>query len=98
MNNFPPDLSLALRQIPDRVCVPAGGRNKAGGKGKVINKDTKKRRPASGPPPHHTPCRGFDAKPGINPGESYSFTFTEVKTCPMHDHLNPTQFGKIIVE
>ena len=77
---------------------PAEVRIKAGDTVKFINKDTKKRWPASGPHPQHTTCPGFDAKPGINPGESYSFTFTEVKTCPMHDHLDPTQFGKIIVE
>ncbi|OGF89737.1 hypothetical protein A3I27_03245 [Candidatus Giovannonibacteria bacterium RIFCSPLOWO2_02_FULL_43_11b] len=77
---------------------PSEVRIKAGDTVKFINKDTKKRWPASGAHPQHTTCLGFDAKPGINPGESYSHTFTDVKTCPMHDHLNPTQFGKIIVE
>ncbi|OGF77293.1 hypothetical protein A3H04_00875 [Candidatus Giovannonibacteria bacterium RIFCSPLOWO2_12_FULL_43_11c] len=77
---------------------PSEVRIKAGDTVKFINKDTKKRWPASGAHPTHLLCPGFDAKPGINPGESYSFTFTEVKTCPTHDHLNPTQFGKIIVE
>ena len=65
---------------------------------KFVNKDNKKRWPASGVHPSHQICPGFDAIGGINPGQSYSFTFKEIKTCPMHDHLLPTQFGKIIVE
>ncbi len=77
---------------------PAEVRIKAGDTVKFINRDTKKRWPASGVHPTHLLCPGFDAKPGINPGESYSYTFTDVKTCPMHDHLFPTQLGKIIVE
>lgn len=77
---------------------PAEVKIKAGDTVKFINKDTKKRWPASGPHPQHTACPGFDAKPGIDPGESYSRTFTDIKTCPMHDHLSPTQFGKIVVE
>lgn len=77
---------------------PSEVRIKAGDTVRFENKDTKKRWPASGVHPTHQICPGFDAIGGINPGESYSFKFTERKTCPMHDHLNPTQFGKIIVE
>jgi len=71
---------------------------KKGDKVEFINRDTVKRWPASGPHPAHTICQGFDSKPGVAVGESYSFTFSEAKTCPFHDHLNPSIFGKIIVE
>ncbi|MBI2024026.1 cupredoxin domain-containing protein [Candidatus Giovannonibacteria bacterium] len=71
---------------------------KAGDTVKFINDDAVKHWPASGPHPAHTLCPGFDSKPGINPGESYSFKFAERKTCPMHDHLKPTLTGKIVVE
>lgn len=40
----------------------------------------------------------FDACQATPPGESWSFTFTKVGTWPYHNHLQPTLFGKIIVE
>ena len=64
---------------------------------KFVNKDAAPHWPASGPHPIHTTCPGFDALSGVKPGESYSFTFTAVKECPMHDHLNPSVHGKITV-
>ncbi|KKT42281.1 MAG: hypothetical protein UW30_C0001G0006 [Candidatus Giovannonibacteria bacterium GW2011_GWA2_44_13b] len=63
-----------------------------------INKDTRNWRPASGPHPQHTTCPGFDALQGIKPGNSYSHTFSVAGTCPMHDHLKSSFFGKIIVK
>lgn len=39
----------------------------------------------------------FDACRGYAPGESWSFTFQKVGTWGYHNHLNPSQWGKIIV-
>lgn len=63
-----------------------------------INRDSAPHWPASGVHPTHQICPGFDALKGLATGETYSFTFTEVKTCPMHDHLNPSITGSIVVE
>lgn len=59
------------------------------------NDDNRLRWPASGNHPTHEICPGFDAKEGLRPGETYSFTFNEEKECPFHDHMNPTLLGKI---
>jgi plastocyanin len=63
-----------------------------------VNNDTKGHWPASNPHPTHTDLPGFDAHKSIPPGSSYSFVFTKVGTWGFHDHLFPTQGGKIIVE
>ncbi len=54
--------------------------------------------PASNPHPIHNGLPGFDAKAGIKPGETYSFTFTKTGTFGFHDHLNPSVGGTIIVQ
>lgn len=61
------------------------------------NMDTVARWPASNKHPTHLDYPGFDSRRGIAPGESYEFTFNEVKSIGMHDHLNPKLFGKINV-
>ena len=71
---------------------------KKGDKVEFVNKDSRKRWPASGVHPIHLLCPGFDAMKGIGAGETYSFTFNEVKDCPFHDHLSPNLVGKIKVE
>ncbi len=61
-----------------------------------VNRDSKLRWPASGNHPTHTTypetggCLGskFDACHGLQTGESFLFTFNEVGTWPVHDHLN----------
>ena len=63
-----------------------------------VNKDSSKHWPASGVHPAHLICPGFDSKKRMGAGETYSFTFSEAKTCPFHDHLSPNLFGKIEVE
>lgn len=40
----------------------------------------------------------FDACTGIQPGNSWSFTFNKKGTWKYHDHLNPSSIGTIIVE
>lgn len=54
--------------------------------------------PASGPHPAHTNYPAFDPKKSYGPGQSWQFKFTQSGTWPFHDHLNPSAFGKIIVE
>jgi plastocyanin len=64
---------------------------------KFINNDSASRWPASGVHPTHQICPGFDSLRGLNAGETYSFAFREVKTCPWHDHLRPAINGQISV-
>ena len=63
------------------------------------NLDSAPHWPAAGPHPTHQICPGFDALKGLSQNESYSFKFTEARTCPFHDHLNTQSkyLGKIIV-
>lgn len=78
--------------------APAALKIKAGAKVNFINRDSAPHWPASGTHPTHEICPGFDALKGLAKDEVYSFTFTEVKTCPVHDHLNPSLTGSIQVE
>ena len=64
---------------------------------KFVNNDDTPRWPASGVHPTHQICPGFDALHGLAKGESYSFAFKVAKTCPFHDHLNPSLHGQIVV-
>lgn len=61
------------------------------------NDDTRTRWPASGLHPTHLLCAGFDALKPLATNETYSYTFTAAKECPMHDHLIPSIRGKITV-
>lgn len=63
-----------------------------------VNKDTDSHWPASAVHPIHNVCPGFDALRGLVQDESYSFTFTEQKECPYHDHLRPSLKGTIRVQ
>lgn len=62
-----------------------------------VNDDVAPHRPASGPHPVHTICPGLDALKNLNKGDTYQFTFTEAKVCPIHDHLNPSTTATITV-
>lgn len=70
---------------------------KTGDMVKFVNNDSVPHWPASGVHPTHQICPGFDALRGLNNGETYSFKFNEAKTCPWHDHLQPSTNGKIEV-
>ncbi|MDP2668348.1 MAG: hypothetical protein Q8P07_00740 [bacterium] len=61
------------------------------------NNDSVPHWPASSKHPSHLDYAGFDSLGGVAPGASYSFTFNEVKSIGVHDHLNPKLFGKITV-
>lgn len=63
-----------------------------------INMDDNLHWPASGVHPTHQICPSFDALKGLAKNETYTFTFTEAKTCPFHDHLNPSMKGTIAVK
>lgn len=62
-----------------------------------INKSTKKMWVASAPHPAHTDYPEFDAKKGVDPGGSYSFTFEKPGNWKYHNHTNPTDFGSVNV-
>lgn len=53
--------------------------------------------PGSGIDKCGTGAQIFDACGGIGEGQSWSFTFNEVGSWNYHNHLNPSNFGKIIV-
>lgn len=53
--------------------------------------------PASDNHPTHLLCPGFDARHPLSSGESYSFTFTKIETCPFHNHLSVSEIGQIVV-
>lgn len=63
-----------------------------------VNKDSDDVWVASAPHPQHTDLPGFDALKGYKTGESYSYTFTKVGNWKYHNHLNPSNFGVVIVE
>lgn len=54
--------------------------------------------PASDVHPTHEILPEFDAKRGLATGETYSYTFTELGTWRMHDHLQASSTGTIVVE
>jgi plastocyanin len=54
-------------------------------------------RPASDPHPTHTDYPGFDSKQAVAAGGNFSFIFTKVGSWGYHNHLNPSQTGKIVV-
>lgn len=54
--------------------------------------------PASAIHPTHTIYPEFDAKKGIAPGATYSFTFTRIGSWKYHNHLNPSLTGTITVQ
>ncbi|MBI4160385.1 MAG: hypothetical protein HY506_00565 [Candidatus Yanofskybacteria bacterium] len=79
------------------AALPSSVDIKAGDTVKFVNNDDTSHWPASGVHPTHQICPGFDSLRGLGKGESYSFQFKEVKTCPWHDHLLPSIKGQIVV-
>lgn len=77
---------------------PLNAKIRVGDTVRFVNNDNEQRWPASGLHPTHQICQGFDSLRGLNKGESYSFTFNEVKTCPWHNHLNPSIGGQVVVQ
>lgn len=63
-----------------------------------VNNGQGAHQPASAFHPTHQVLPGFDAKRGLQTGETYTFTFTKPGTWSFHDHLNPSLTGRIIVQ
>lgn len=53
---------------------------------------------SSDPHPIHTSNRDLNASTPTAPGDSYSFTFTEVGNQGYHNHLRSSHDGSVIVE
>ena len=62
------------------------------------NEDSSSLWVASDPHPIHTDLLGFDARRGMNQGETYSFTFIQKGAFGYHNHLSPGARGTIVVE
>lgn len=71
---------------------------KAGTTVSFVNNGQAKHWPASAVHPTHQVLPGFDAKRGLETGETYAFTFTQTGTWACHDHLNPRFTCSITVE
>jgi plastocyanin len=54
--------------------------------------------PASDAHPKHDNLSDFDAGSGLATGEVYVFQFDQVGEWGFHDHLDPKQTGKVVVE
>lgn len=61
------------------------------------NESSRLFQPASDPHPVHTNLSGFDAKTGVAPGQSYTFSFNKTGTWGFHNHLDSDKIGKVIV-
>ena len=96
----PPVVAPATKTITytDSGFSPATLTIKAGDTVLFKNNGSKDFWPASAPHPTHTNYPEFDAKKGIAPGASYSFTFTRIGSWKYHNHLNPTANGTITVQ
>ena len=102
----PQQASERLIDVTDDSFSPKTLTIKVGDTVKWVNKGTKEMWPASAIHPIHEvyPEKGscfagkFDASCQIAPGSSWSFTFSQKGTWNYHDHLNPSAYGKIIVE
>ncbi len=77
---------------PSKVTIPVGTTVVFVNNGQALHW------PASGVHPTHEILPGFDAKRGLATGDTYSFTFEQKGSWPMHDHLNPRTTGTIVVE
>lgn len=65
---------------------------KSGDRVKFVNNGTRPFWVASDPHPTHNLCKGFDSSHGLVHNESWShtFTFSALKNCTYHNHVDPT--------
>lgn len=63
-----------------------------------VNQDTNSLQVASSPHPTHTDYPPLNSVGTIEPGQMSSFTFSTAGTFKYHDHLNPQNWGEVIVE
>lgn len=77
--------------------TPAALKIKVGEKVTFTNKHVAAIRLASNPHPIHTSRSDFDSDT-LDPGASYTFTFSQAGTLNYHNHFNPSVAGQIIIE
>jgi plastocyanin len=65
---------------------------------RFVNDSTKKMWPASDNHPSHTKYSEFDSDGSIDPGGTYSFTFTKTGAWGYHDHQRSSCSGTITVQ
>lgn len=92
------DKTISTVTLADSGFSPASIAIKAGEKVTFKNEGTGQMWVASAPHPTHTNYPGFDEKSGVGNGQSYEFTFTKIGSWKYHNHLNPTQFGTVVVQ
>lgn len=61
------------------------------------NNSTRSMWVASAPHPSHTILPEFDELTSVNNGGTYTFTFTKVGTWKYHNHMNPSDYGSVMV-
>lgn len=62
-----------------------------------INQSSMSMQVASDDHPVHDDLPGFDSLRGIEPGQSYTFTFETTGTWGYHNHLVPNDTGEVVV-
>jgi plastocyanin len=77
---------------------PASTTIKAGTTVVWKNNDTDPMQIDSNPHPTHTSYPPMNASTPTQPGDTYTFTFTDPGTYGYHNHLNPANKGTIIVQ
>ena len=90
--------SVKIVILSDSGFSPASTEVRVGETVKFINNGSGKMWVASAPHPAHTNYSEFDEKTGTNAGGSYEFTFLKTGSWKYHNHLNPSQFGTIVVK
>lgn len=91
-------VSVKIVTLNDSGFSPASTEVKAGETVKFINDGSGKMWVASAPHPTHTNYSEFDEKAGVDNGGSYEFIFLKTGSWKYHNHLNPSQFGTIVVK
>ena len=76
---------------------PAKATATAGSTVTFTNNDTESHQVSSNPHPVHTSFPPLNG-PVLQPGESFTVTFSKAGTHQYHDHLNPADTGTIVVE
>lgn len=93
-----PSESAIIIEYKNGAFAPSEARVTVGGTVTFKNSGPDSVWPASDIHPTHLLCPGFDARRALSPGQSWSFTFREAKTCPFHNHLSATEIGRIVIE
>lgn len=78
--------------VPSHVYVRVGDTVR------FVSDDTTRFWPASDNHPTHQLYSEFDSKKPVEPGESWSFTFTRAGTWRFHDHMKSESIGDIVVQ